>query len=83
MNHPVHRSLKAAYSFYNVHTTTPLIDLMGDALILAKSVSTYTSVHLALCVLLLHMKFLFLVAQFFFPSFSPYRKDLMFLMHWT
>ncbi|KTF86121.1 hypothetical protein cypCar_00041981 [Cyprinus carpio] len=37
MNHPVHRSLKAAYSFYNVHTTTPLLDLMGDALILAKS----------------------------------------------
>lgn len=38
MNHPVHRTLKAAYSFYNVHTTTPLIDLMSDALILAKSV---------------------------------------------
>ncbi|KAG5832289.1 hypothetical protein ANANG_G00289510 [Anguilla anguilla] len=37
MNHPVHHSLKAAYSFYNVHTTTPLLDLMGDALILAKS----------------------------------------------
>ena len=39
MNHPTHKSLKAAYSFYNVHTKTPLIDLMGDALILAKSVS--------------------------------------------
>lgn len=38
MNHPVHNSLKAAYSFYNVHTTTPLLDLMSDALILAKSV---------------------------------------------
>lgn len=38
MNHPVHRSLKAAYSFYNVHTVTPLLDLMSDALILAKSV---------------------------------------------
>uniref|UniRef100_A0A8C9SC98 Glycylpeptide N-tetradecanoyltransferase n=1 Tax=Scleropages formosus TaxID=113540 RepID=A0A8C9SC98_SCLFO len=37
MSHPVHRSLKAAYSFYNVHTATPLLDLMGDALILAKS----------------------------------------------
>uniref|UniRef100_A0A8C2KXX8 Glycylpeptide N-tetradecanoyltransferase n=1 Tax=Cyprinus carpio TaxID=7962 RepID=A0A8C2KXX8_CYPCA len=37
MNHPVHHSLKAAYSFYNVHTTTNLLDLMGDALILAKS----------------------------------------------
>lgn len=38
MNHPTHKSLKAAYSFYNVHTKTPLIDLMSDALILAKSV---------------------------------------------
>lgn len=40
MNHPVHRSLKAAYSFYNVHTTTPILDLMYDALILAKSVGS-------------------------------------------
>lgn len=39
MNHPTHKSLKAAYSFYNVHTKTPLLDLMSDALILAKSVS--------------------------------------------
>ncbi|KAK9961096.1 hypothetical protein ABG768_008907 [Culter alburnus] len=36
MHHPLHKSLKAAYSFYNVHTETPLIDLMNDALILAK-----------------------------------------------
>ncbi|TNN75707.1 Glycylpeptide N-tetradecanoyltransferase 2 [Liparis tanakae] len=36
MHHPLHRSLKAAYSFYNVHTQTPLLDLMNDALILAK-----------------------------------------------
>uniref|UniRef100_A0A1A7Z881 Glycylpeptide N-tetradecanoyltransferase n=1 Tax=Nothobranchius furzeri TaxID=105023 RepID=A0A1A7Z881_NOTFU len=36
MDHPLHRSLKAAYSFYNVHTKTPLPDLMSDALILAK-----------------------------------------------
>lgn len=42
MNHPVHRSLKAAYSFYNVHTTTTLLDLMSDALILAKSVSWFS-----------------------------------------
>lgn len=41
MNHPVHHSLKAAYSFYNVHTTTPLLDLMQDALILAKSVCVF------------------------------------------
>uniref|UniRef100_A0A8C5QDL2 Glycylpeptide N-tetradecanoyltransferase n=1 Tax=Leptobrachium leishanense TaxID=445787 RepID=A0A8C5QDL2_9ANUR len=36
MNHPAHKSLKAAYSFYNVHTSVPLVDLMNDALILAK-----------------------------------------------
>ncbi|XP_075868880.1 glycylpeptide N-tetradecanoyltransferase 2 isoform X1 [Nelusetta ayraudi] len=36
MHHPLHRSLKAAYSFYNVYTQTPLLDLMNDALILAK-----------------------------------------------
>ncbi|XP_023346924.1 glycylpeptide N-tetradecanoyltransferase 2 [Eurytemora carolleeae] len=36
MNHPVHQNIKAAYSFYNVSTHTPWLDLMGDALILAK-----------------------------------------------
>jgi len=36
MNHPQHNSIKAAYSFYNVSTATPWVDLMGDALILAK-----------------------------------------------
>ena len=36
MHHPQHKSLKAAYSFYNVSTATPWVDLMGDALILAK-----------------------------------------------
>ncbi|XP_028326106.1 glycylpeptide N-tetradecanoyltransferase 2 [Gouania willdenowi] len=36
MHHPLHRSLKAAYSFYNIHTQTSLLDLMNDALILAK-----------------------------------------------
>jgi glycylpeptide N-tetradecanoyltransferase len=36
MNHPVHNNIKAAYSFYNVATSTPWLDLMGDALILAK-----------------------------------------------
>lgn len=38
MHHPLHRSLKAAYSFYNIHTQTPLLDLMNDTLILAKLV---------------------------------------------
>jgi len=36
MNHPVHKHIKAAYSFYNVSTKTPWMDLMADALILAK-----------------------------------------------
>uniref|UniRef100_A0A8C6XRH5 Glycylpeptide N-tetradecanoyltransferase n=1 Tax=Naja naja TaxID=35670 RepID=A0A8C6XRH5_NAJNA len=40
MHHPVHKSLKAAYSFYSVHTETPLLDLMNDALIIAKMVSS-------------------------------------------
>nr|XP_033787101.1 glycylpeptide N-tetradecanoyltransferase 2 isoform X4 [Geotrypetes seraphini] len=36
MHHPVHKTLKAAYAFYNIHTETPLLDLMNDALIIAK-----------------------------------------------
>jgi glycylpeptide N-tetradecanoyltransferase len=39
MHHPVHKSLKAAYSFYNVSTVTPWVDLMQDALIIAKNVN--------------------------------------------
>lgn len=35
--HPVHKTLKAAYSFYNVSTNTQWIDLMLDALITAKN----------------------------------------------
>ncbi len=41
MHHPHHKSLKAAYSFYNVSTRTNWVDLMQDALTMAKSVSTY------------------------------------------
>ena len=40
MNHPQHNVLKAAYSFYNVATRTPLNDLMNDLLISAKNVNT-------------------------------------------
>ncbi|XP_063395087.1 glycylpeptide N-tetradecanoyltransferase 2-like [Cydia fagiglandana] len=35
--HPVHKTLKAAYAFYNVSTKTPWVDLMHDALITAKN----------------------------------------------
>ncbi|KAI8492077.1 glycylpeptide N-tetradecanoyltransferase [Branchiostoma belcheri] len=36
MHHPQYSQLKAAYSFYNVHTKHSLLDIMNDALILAK-----------------------------------------------
>ena len=36
-SHPTHNQLKAAYSFYNVSTVTPWVDLIGDALVLAKN----------------------------------------------
>ena len=39
MSHPTHNLLKAAYSFYNVSTVTPWVDLIGDALVLAKKVN--------------------------------------------
>ena len=47
VNHPVHRQIKAAYSFYNVATTVPLSKLMHDALILAKNVRllVLSSIH--------------------------------------
>lgn len=48
MHHPAHKSLKAAYSFYNIHTETPLLDLMSDALIIAKLVGD--SLLAVLCV---------------------------------
>lgn len=37
MNHEVHKSIKAAYSFYNVSFKTKWVDLMQDALITAKN----------------------------------------------
>ncbi|KAA0194228.1 hypothetical protein HAZT_HAZT000760 [Hyalella azteca] len=37
MHHPVHQSVRAAYSFYNVSTETPWTALMQDALISAKN----------------------------------------------
>jgi len=36
MHHPTHKTLKAAYAFYNVPMKTPIEQLMQDALILAK-----------------------------------------------
>uniref|UniRef100_A0A182M789 Glycylpeptide N-tetradecanoyltransferase n=1 Tax=Anopheles culicifacies TaxID=139723 RepID=A0A182M789_9DIPT len=37
MHHAVHKYVKAAYSFYNVSTRTPWLELMNDALISAKN----------------------------------------------
>jgi glycylpeptide N-tetradecanoyltransferase len=37
MHHPVHKQIKAAYSFYNVATATNINDLIYDALISAKN----------------------------------------------
>ncbi|XP_050299787.1 glycylpeptide N-tetradecanoyltransferase 1 [Anthonomus grandis grandis] len=39
MHHPVHKTLKAAYSFYNVSDSTNWINLMQDALISAKQLN--------------------------------------------
>lgn len=39
MKHPKHNKLNAGYSFYNVATTVPLKQLMGDLLIQAKVTS--------------------------------------------
>ncbi|KNA04553.1 hypothetical protein SOVF_198630 [Spinacia oleracea] len=36
LGHPNYTTLKAAYSYYNVATKTPLLQLMNDALIIAK-----------------------------------------------
>ena len=38
MDNPEYNDLRAAYSFYNVSTVTPLVDLIQDALIIAKNV---------------------------------------------
>lgn len=39
MHHPVHKTVQAAYSFYNVCTKTPWLDLMNDTLISAKNLN--------------------------------------------
>lgn len=39
MHHQTHKTLRAAYSFYNVSTVTPWLELMMDALISARDVS--------------------------------------------
>lgn len=37
IGHPKHSTLHAAYSYYNIANTIPLLDLFKDALTLAKS----------------------------------------------
>jgi len=43
VNNAVHKTIKAAYAFYNVATSMSLQDLMTDALILAKGVMRMTN----------------------------------------
>jgi glycylpeptide N-tetradecanoyltransferase len=38
MHNPSYKTLFAAYSFYNVATKTPLVQLMNDMLVMAKNV---------------------------------------------
>lgn len=38
MHHQTHKTLRAAYSFYNVSSKTPWVELMTDALISARNV---------------------------------------------
>lgn len=40
MNHPTHKVIRAAYAFYNVANTVPIVQLMNDALILARKVGS-------------------------------------------
>lgn len=40
VNHPLHKILYVAYLFYSFHTTTPLKDLLYDAMVLAKKMGT-------------------------------------------
>lgn len=42
LHHPQYKTLNAAYSWYNVSTKTPLVDLMRDALILANKACLQT-----------------------------------------
>lgn len=37
MHHAVHKVLRAAYAFYSVATSVPLVDLMQDALVITKN----------------------------------------------
>lgn len=39
MHHPTHKQIKAAYSFYNVASKTPLEELIYDALVSAKNLN--------------------------------------------
>lgn len=44
IGHPQYNTLRAAYSFYNVVSKTPLTQFMNDLLISAKNV-IYTHIH--------------------------------------
>ncbi len=37
LKHPVHKTLRAAYSYYNVAKTVSLVELINDALVVANN----------------------------------------------
>lgn len=45
VDHPRYSTLKAAYSFYNVAKSAKLIDLMNDALVIARDVGSLFIAH--------------------------------------
>ena len=78
MSHPTHNKLKAAYSFYNVSTVTPWVDLIGDALVLAKKVIIVSTVYNWLKVIVSKSNVSITKSYIFFRLF---RVTLMCSMH--
>lgn len=62
VRHPVHKQLKAAYAFYNVPGKHSLVQLMTDALVLAKEVSSSLRGHVKASIAPHHYPSVFCVA---------------------
>jgi len=75
MHHPVHKTLKAAYAFYNVSTRTPWIELMQDALVVAKTVSSRSLVGNAECCFVVGMRLLLALLSFAVSTLTPFVRS--------
>ena len=75
MHHPVHKTLKAAYAFYNVSTRTPWIELMQDALVVAKTVSSRSLVGNAECCFVVGMRLMLAVLSFAVSTLTPFVRS--------